>query len=48
MEGRTQVEGTMVVELTDLRRFLLRLPYRETMGILFFFRAFFGSIVEGG
>lgn len=43
MGGRTLVEGiTDEVELEDLRRFLLRLPYLERIGILFFFRDLLG------
>lgn len=48
MGGRTLVEGMTEehVELEDLRRFLLRLPYLDRIGILFFFRDLFGFDVS--
>lgn len=43
MGGRTLVDGiTEQVELEDLRLFLLRLPYLDKIGILFFFRDLLG------
>lgn len=47
MGGRTLVEGiTEDEELEDLRRFLLRLPYLDRIGILFFFRDLLGFEVS--
>lgn len=48
MGGRTLVEGITEehVELEDLRRFLLRLPYLDRIGILFFFRDLLGFEVS--
>lgn len=48
MGGRTLVEGMTEehVELEDLRRFLLRLPYLDSIGILFFFRDLLGFEVS--
>lgn len=41
--GLTLVEGiTELVELEDRRRFLLRFPYLDNIGILFFLRDLLG------
>lgn len=43
MGGLTLVEGiTELVELEDRRRFLLRFPYLDNIGILFFLRDLLG------